>query len=901
MTLSFTPLQTWIATRGRHLGAVFAVGLFVAAPFLTNHGLGTSEAYNYSLAVADFVTQVQAGEFPVFVGQSDYAWNGRIHPLRTAPYLTYGAGLLDMVTGHTLGFWTLQNLIVGLSLLGGVLSCYYCLRHAIPELDDRVLVLLAASYGLSPGLLSTAYAMDLYMTVMTAPWIPVVLGGLIRAQRMGTWGTFMQVAIGLAATWLAHPPVAFWLTVASGLAGLVILATSRGRGRILLAAGAAAVLFLALAGYGFVSALTVSGYGSITNARDIALLLTETKRVFAASLLPVSPRADQLSDFQLGYAYWLMLLTAAGLAVLRRHLFAGALVVTAVFFLLLTLPVPGVQAWLWQTLPAITVTLTNQWPMQRFYLLVTAIALFAFALVWREPALPRKGIGRDVAHLALAAVGLWTGWQALRFVARGFNTRLDAVHTARLYRPENVDPTVISFAILGAPPWFMNGVMDRVMEFRLRAPFDAHVVFANATAPYPETIANGTFRVATASNNIFILAPKLTLQPGRRYRLTFDFKIPPLPLVLQLQGRNFFREYSLPAAGGPEGFGMLPGNRRTLSLWTTDTTPEEIELRLVAPSAEVLERRQFADFKLEAISPDRLPIAVESLVPLRARVHADAAGYLEAPRLFVRGYVATVDGRPVHVQASPDGLVLLPVPAGESRVELRYKGPWKLRVMFWTTLVAWLGVGIWLATPARVRRLVPMFFAQIGIRLWRWKWRLLGGAAAVIAALWGAMAWQCRRQSVGPIALRVVYPRDFLQGIQPLLVTGRPYAGTFVYVHYVDPRHVRIGVDVWGLLGRVTDPIETDYFAVHTIVISEGALFPLHHPAVQSLSPAEREALRRRLRVVLDGHVVLDATVKQYDSRLAEITVGENRIGGSNAGVRFTGAILDVHRLPVRP
>ena len=58
--------------------------------------------------------------------------------------------------------------------------------------------------------------------------------------------------------------------------------------------------------------------------------------------------------------------------------------------------------------------------------------------------------------------------------------------------------------------------------------------------------------------------------------------------------------------------------------------------------------------------------------------------------MFVRGYEATVTGRPAHVQASPDGLVLLPVPAGDSQVQVRYVGPLILRAACWTTFTGWL-------------------------------------------------------------------------------------------------------------------------------------------------------------------------------------------------------------------
>ncbi|MDD2762725.1 MAG: hypothetical protein PHE83_01990 [Opitutaceae bacterium] len=899
------PLRPLLAGRGPVLAILLAAGLFIAAPFFTDTALGTSEAYNYSLAVADSVTQMRSGVFPVLVGQSEYAWNGRIHPLRTAPYFTYAAGLLDLLTFRMLGFWTLQNLVVGLSLFGGVLSCYGSLRRAVPGLDARIAAGLAAAYGFSPGLLSTAYAMDLYMTVMTAPWIPLVLGGLVRAQREGTFGSLAQIAIGLAAIWLAHPPVAFWLTVVTLPAGLVVVITGWRRGRILLPVAGAGLLFAVLAGYAFVSALTVSGYHSITHVKDVQLLLSETRRVAAAALEPVSARADQLGDFQLGYAYWALLVVATGLALWRRQVLALVFVVVAAFFLALTLPVPGVQTWLWEKLPTITVTLTNQWPMQRLYLLVTLLAVFAFALGWRPLAKPWTGFRRDAAVCLLAAGVLWTGWEALPFVARGFATRLDAASSRRVHQPENIDLTVISFAMLGSPPWFMNGVIDPVMEFRLRAPFDAHVVAANADAPFAETAARGTFRVVETAADHLVLAPRLTLRPGRRYRLTFDFKTPPRSLILQLRGRTFFRQYSLPAAGGPEGFGLRPHNRHSLSLWTTSQEPEEIELWLVAPGIEAQSWMRFADFKLEATTLDQLPVAVETFVPLRVQVHAATAGYLEVPRMFLPGYAATVDRQPCPVQTSPDGLVLLPVPADTSQVELRYAGSPLLRAAFWLAFAGWAGMAAGLIMPRRMRAGVVSAIGALRRRMARINWRLLATAGAVSVALaaawWGVHAWRRWREGAGPVVLQVIFPRNAPQGTQPLLVTGRPHAGTFVYVHYEDSRHVRLGVDVWGLLGKISEPIEADYFAVHTIEISEGALFPSDHPAVKSLPGPEREALRKRLRVVLDGRVVLNENVRPYDTRLADITVGENRIGGSNAGTRFTGRILAVRREPLHP
>src|SRR6185312_13428152 len=96
--------------------ALFSLGLVAAEPFLTHRAVGTGEAYNYSLALHDGLIQIRSGEIPPLVGQTEYAFNGRIHPLRNAPYLFYLAAGLDEATFHRLGAWELQNLSLAFSL-----------------------------------------------------------------------------------------------------------------------------------------------------------------------------------------------------------------------------------------------------------------------------------------------------------------------------------------------------------------------------------------------------------------------------------------------------------------------------------------------------------------------------------------------------------------------------------------------------------------------------------------------------------------------------------------------------------------------------------------------------------------------------------------------------------------
>jgi hypothetical protein len=104
------------------------VATWLLHPFATTLQIGAGDALWYANMLADFVTQLRAGVFPIFVGQTDYAFNGAVYPLRVAPFYQHLAGVLDLLTGRQLGIFALQHLCVLVVGYAGIFSSYFALN-----------------------------------------------------------------------------------------------------------------------------------------------------------------------------------------------------------------------------------------------------------------------------------------------------------------------------------------------------------------------------------------------------------------------------------------------------------------------------------------------------------------------------------------------------------------------------------------------------------------------------------------------------------------------------------------------------------------------------------------------------------------------------------------------------
>ena len=682
---------TWRDRRAEaaRLMLLAAVATWLLHPFATTLQIGAGDALWYANMLADFVTQLRAGVFPIFVGQTDYAFNGAVYPLRVAPFYQHLAGVLDLLTGRQLGIFALQHLCVLVVGYAGIFSSYFALNSLAPG-QRWSAAGLAILYLSCPGLLGTIYTQDLYMTWMTIPFVPWAVYGIARPFIDDSLKTQIILGASLAALWWAHAPIALWLTlIAVAAQGLRLVVLHRTRAHVGRAFGCGVTLAL-LAHYPFVSLASLqTGAAPASDILPRAHLIAEhIRQVFPAVLLPLSTHARDLSDLQLGYALWLVLAGATCLALKTRRPHLFALTLAGAGLLLLILPVPG-NTWVWDHLPETLKRLTYYWPMQRFYLIIAALAAGAGVTALAACADLKINAACRLRVFLLIVCG-WSLWESRQYVAAGRERTASEEVTTRNLRPENRATMNHAYGLFPAlPAYFSHGVMDPRAEVRLLDHDTLAVLDLNVSSTeLAFTPLRGT---VDANPGVLLLSPSLILQPGRRYALEFVFAPKSYVGILQLSGPTFFREYALPQSGEALAFGSEAPNNPTLPLWTTAAGPETIKLRFIptdgTPPATFA---AFAHIRLREIKDTTATVNVTAQLPFRATVHATQPAWLETPRMYQAGYQATIDGRAATVKKSPQGLTMIELKPGVQRINLTYQATLLLRLSYAISLILWL-------------------------------------------------------------------------------------------------------------------------------------------------------------------------------------------------------------------
>ena len=869
------PLTRADGWRGAALQAAAAYAL---QAYVVSAQVGSGDAYHYSLMLSDAVGQLRARVFPLFVGQTPYAFNGNIHTLRTAPLFEYLGGGLDFLTLHTLPIFGLQGLVLLSAAMLGCLGCYAALRRFVPE-RPWAAAGAAALYVLCPGVLAPLYAGDMIATFLTVPILPWLVLGLAKASDdPRRWAPWIGQAAALAALWWAHPPVAFWASLL--VVGAWLLVLVRGGWSSAIRMACAVLAFAVLTGYVFVSVeslqLRVQG---ATAAQQVANVMQSGAEGWRSSLRPLSD-ASYLGGIQLGYS--LLAFALMGLLALRSRRSSGMLLAAIAAYLVLLFPVPWLTLRLWSWAPHAVLTVTNSWPAQRFYVILAALSAFA----------GMAGIARiraSRAAAALACVGFaaalaWSAAEAHKLIIRGRSATNRREEAERSHRPDNVTLTRSSYLVFNFfPPYFSHGVMTPFLETRLIDPKTFEVVAdGSTTAPgLPAApVISLEMRGPDATNK---LTPLVPLAAGHTSLLRFDFLGHQPQGVLEIIGKDLLRDYFLPSSGMDSSFGTGPTNSRVIAITNDGAAVENLRFLFFSRVPGDRTTETFAKLSVEWLDSAQRAVAVRSLIPFEAVVQSRQTAFLETPKVFVPGYCATLNGHPVMVVKSANGLAAVPVPAGASVVRVEYPGTPMLRYAFWVSACGWLCVAaVLLAGPSAVGANLRPAEQEGPLRQPRdsRKWAAAGLAAIVIlsASLWAAH--RAGRGPDGPIHLVITLPWAKVGSAEPLVTTGRTGAGDIIYLKILGDGKVSVGHDKWGYGGAISNPIEVDATQPQLVDVEMGSLGTGHG-----------------VRVRWNGAEVLSDSLDSYPADAGEkVEIGANRIGGSTCQEQFTGRILESTR-----
>lgn len=873
--------------------ALVPVALFTVYPYIGNNLVGAGDSYFYGLQLADLVTQLRHGVLPIFVGQSDFAFNGNINSLRTAPYFTHLAGLLDLLTGRQLSFVTLLNLTVTATASFTVMAAYLA---ALAATGGRLLGawLLAIAYVASPALIVPLACHDMFATYMTAPWIMLCWYGLAEILRRENDLQPQLIAAGtLALVWYAHAPIAAWLSILWVLAQalrLVLGGASSAQWRRQLLGG---LLFAGLAAYVFISISTIStrppGHVELFS---FAFRLEDLRNALRREFIPFVLAPTQ-AGIQVGWSLWLLLLVAGSVFFALRRLHGLLLLTLLAIPFGCLFPVPHVSEFLWQQIPERLVAQTN-WPAQRLCPLLAAGLVVATAQALRAAGEKSPRFYRWICGVLLLGCA-WSLGEVWTIHHRpGVARQAPAVHASRFDR-DNLVLTRYSYTLFEeAPAYFTHGWADPEFESRL----------LNENLDTIEDNA-GAILAAAGPPKLIPVAPLVTVELAgpAEYLLEFTFDHPTAAGELSIKGAGIERHYELPRSGEALAFGSLPGAAKTIPLRLPSAGVHPITLSTTVPGAS---------FRAVPVERTALPVKLHGLLPYTATVRATRPGFLETPRVYLPGYAATVDGQTAAVRESPNGLVMVPVPEGRSHVTINYPGPLILRAAWLVSLACFAGFPwILLRAGRQCDEAITDsgwsvdWFRQnnllAGIRRHlfpRWKTALVCATLGGLIAALGFVAHQAWRdhRSYGAIRITFELTRRSLGNSQPILTLGEPGAADCIYITYLDLHHVRFGLDHWSYGGPVSEPIALSYGRPHVIEIDIRGLYPGSRwfnrpdPAPDGKSGIAPFALR------LDGRTILQADAPYYAVDPGKIWLGRNPTGGSVTKGSFSGKIIASER-----
>src|SRR5207244_2173741 len=155
------------------------------------------------------------------------------------------------------------------------------------------------------------------------------------------------------------------------------------------------------------------------------------------------------------------------------------------------------------------------------------------------------------------------------------------------------------------------------------------------------------------------------LQPGQVYLLAYPVAITDAEGVALITGATYREARLTPQT-----------TLRYASVWTSQDRPVTASLQVVLACTVDSSacRASLGPIVLAAYTNADMTVRLRSITPYEASVSLPGAGFVETHRMFWPGYHASVNGASVAPADSSRGRVMIPVPAGDSTIDLDYQG-----------------------------------------------------------------------------------------------------------------------------------------------------------------------------------------------------------------------------------
>lgn len=672
--------------------------LHIYRPFLFNGIMGEGDAYWYHAIAFDVIQQNLQGIFPVYIGQSLLNFTG--NPMGRAPYYLLLVSLLNELTFHQLSSLTIHHCTVIVSALAGAYIMYFALTKLAPNLRWTA-VAFTLFYLSCPGILGIIYTLDMYFSFMTFPFVALLIYALIRNYQCSDRISYLLLAMALSLLWMAHPPIALWSTAVAALFCLFRIATQP---KTIIGFSLSALLFFVLSLWFFTTIISLDlggGYAPSNKESLLGAIMEYLQKSIPDIFLPIHfKKIDDLGYLQLGYALWSAVLMGIAIAIRPHHQLVRYLLACVLFLLLFLYPIPYVTYTLWSYLPEVVFNITLTWPMQRFYIILAALACFIGFLSLRD-IYPnsRKWVNYLITAVLIFAIG-WNLYQTQLFIKKIRLTRSQSQawllpENARLYGEYTMPSLQPSHQLWQQlyDPAFMLRLLDK--NLNNIASFDnRQIISRRCTASRKQDDQSAA--VTQQKHFPLQIYPKpdqfltwplmnLRITPNKKYLLCIDMSLFNTSGIFTVFSENH-RTISLfdsTRQVGEHSIMLIP-------IFTEQKEPKELSVMISAGYANAQTKLQLHSFKLISYDTNTLPIKLKSLIPYRVEVNNPfKAAYIETIRQFIPGYIALVNGKKSEILKTPTGRIMVPLVPGKNDIVLLYRGTLAMKLTFYLSALAW--------------------------------------------------------------------------------------------------------------------------------------------------------------------------------------------------------------------